>query len=245
MTSIGNVFIFGNHIHDLANWDCGVLATTIRFIASGPRTAFSTAASTSTTICSMVPGAARPARRRLSRATSGPLAIRRAPRQARRCGSSTTCLNRPIRWAVAGRSEMPPAAQAACSTTWLVAPATRRTSASAWATAPVPTAPTAFFENNIMDNCDVLINGNGSGSGSTTGTYASGTPDYDAYVNGGANSFSTRGPSGSSCTSMSFSKVRFVEVLHGRQVRVARQRVRDRDQRPGSTPTDPSTGDRR
>jgi hypothetical protein len=64
---------------------------------------------------------------------------------------------------------------------------------------------TAFFENNIMDDCDFLINGSAAGSGSTTGTYAAGTPDYDAYVRGGDNAFSTNGPSGANCTFMPFS----------------------------------------
>ena len=63
---------------------------------------------------------------------------------------------------------------------------------------------TAFFENNIMADCNILIDGAAAASGSTTGTFAAGTPDYDAYVNGGDNAFSTTGPSGANCTFMPF-----------------------------------------
>jgi hypothetical protein len=60
---------------------------------------------------------------------------------------------------------------------------------------------TNLFENNIMDTCNTLFSGVAYG-GSTKGTTAAGDPDYDAYVNGGSNAFSGTGPTGNHCSDM-------------------------------------------
>lgn len=61
-----------------------------------------------------------------------------------------------------------------------------------------------MLQNNLMDACDNEISGVAFGAtGAIKGTYSSGSPDYDAFIEGGSsgsNSFSGTGPSGSSCS---------------------------------------------
>jgi hypothetical protein len=59
---------------------------------------------------------------------------------------------------------------------------------------------TNAFQNNIMDGCNQLLGGYSSTSGGTNGTFATGSPDYDAFVNGGSNAFSGTGSSGVNCS---------------------------------------------
>ena len=51
--------------------------------------------------------------------------------------------------------------------------------------ASVPGAMIAF-ENNVLSRCDVLMS---ESTTNTDGTYAAGSPDYDVYADGGINSF--------------------------------------------------------
>ena len=58
---------------------------------------------------------------------------------------------------------------------------------------------TALLQNNIMDGCNELITGAANASSGTNGKFAAGSPDYNAYVNGGSNAFGGTG-SGGSCS---------------------------------------------
>lgn len=66
---------------------------------------------------------------------------------------------------------------------------------------------TISFEDNLFSSCDTLVTQTGNGS-ANIGAFSSGSPDYNTYVNGGANSFvceATRGGSTSFYTFGQFS----------------------------------------
>ena len=204
-TSIGNVFIFGNHIHDLANWDCGGACHHDPIHCFGSENGvlysgfyiydnlFDGSWGSATSSATFIEG-------NFGSSGDTPCAA---------SGSSVWIFNNVSKpsdqMGCCGQIGNAAGGTGGMFNNMARGPSNTQNVGECMGYSASSNGSTAFFENNIMDNCDVLINGNGSGSGSTTGTYASGTPDYDAYVNGGANAFSTRGPSGN-CTSMSFSK---------------------------------------
>ena len=204
-TSIGNVFIFGNHIHDLANWDCGGACHHDPIHCFGSENGvlysgfyiydnlFDGSWGSATSSATFIEG-------NFGSSGDTPCAA---------SGSSVWIFNNVSKpsdqMGCCGQIGDAAGGTGGMFNNMARGPSNTQNVGECMGYSASSNGSTAFFENNIMDNCDSLINGNGSGSGSTTGTYASGTPDYDAYVNGGANAFSTRGPSGN-CTSMSFSK---------------------------------------
>ena len=204
-TSIGNVFIFGNHIHDLANWDCGGACHHDPIHCFGSENGvlysgfyiydnlFDGSWGSATSSATFIEG-------NFGSSGDTPCAA---------SGSSVWIFNNVSKpsdqMGCCGQIGNAAGGTGGMFNNMARGPSNTQNVGECMGYSASSNGSTAFFENNIMDNCDFLINGAASSSGGTTGTYASGTPDYDAYVNGGANAFSTHGPNGANCTFMPFS----------------------------------------
>ena len=204
-TSIGNVFIFGNHIHDLANWDCGGACHHDPIHCFGSENGvlysgfyiydnlFDGSWGSATSSATFIEG-------NFGSSGDTPCAA---------SGSSVWIFNNVSKpsdqMGCCGQIGNAAGGTGGMFNNMARGPSNTQNVGECMGYSASSNGSTAFFENNIMDNCDFLINGAASSSGGTTGTYAAGTPDYDAYVNGGANAFSTHGPNGANCTFMPFS----------------------------------------
>ena len=204
-TSIGNVFVFANHIHDLANWDCGggchhdpihCFGSENGVLYSGfyiYDNLFDGSWGSATSSATFIEG-------NFGSPGDTPCAA---------SGSSVWIFNNISKpsdqMGCCGQLGNAAGGTGGMFNNMARGPSNTQNVGECMGYSASSNGSTAFFENNIMDNCDFLINGAASSSGRTTGTYAAGTPDYDAYVNGGSNAFSTYGPNGANCTFMPFS----------------------------------------
>jgi hypothetical protein len=202
--TVGPMFVFDNHIHDMANWDCGGGCHHDDIHCFGPQTGtvfsgfyiydnrFDGTDGNATSSATFIEG-------NFGNAGDTPCAA---------SGSSVWIFNN----VSAPSDNMPCCGLLGDSAggaggefnNMTLGPSKTQNVGTCMGYGASINGSTDFFENNIMDNCDFLIGGAATTSGSSTGTYAAGTPDYDAYVSGGANAFSTTGPNGANCHFMPF-----------------------------------------